>query len=88
MNKFQPRNIKQKRKPSQVINLYPERDVLMYHTNNIATSKPNVLQTVPGNSSFSSVTKYGKKIGVIGYSHLNRIKKNKKWTLLILINLQ
>ena len=38
MNKFQLRNIKQKRRPYQVINLYPERDVLMYHTNNFATS--------------------------------------------------
>ena len=69
-------NIKQKGRPSPVINLYPERDELMHHTNNIVTGKLNVPQTLPGNSSFSSVTKYGKKTCVIGHSHLNRIKKN------------
>ena len=46
MNKH---NIKQKRRPFPVINLYPERDVLMNHTNNIATGKPNVPQTLPRN---------------------------------------
>ena len=35
--------------------------MLMHHTNNIATGKPNVPQTVPGNSSISSVTKYDKR---------------------------
>ena len=69
-------NIKQKGRPSPVINLYPERDELVHHTNNIVTGKLNVLQTLPGNSSFSNVTKYGKKTCVIGDSHFNRIKKN------------
>ena len=68
--------IKQKGRPSPVINLYPEKDTLMHHTNNIATGKLNVPQTIPGNSSFSSVTKCGKKICVISDSHLDRIKKN------------
>ena len=48
----------------------------MHHTNDIATGKRNVPQTVPGNSSFFSVTKYSKAVCVIGDSHLNRIKKN------------
>ena len=47
----------------------------MHHTD-IATGKPNVPQTVPGNGSFSYVTKHGKKTGATGDSHLNRIKKN------------
>ena len=47
----------------------------MHHTD-IATGKPNVPQTVPGNGSFSCVTKHGKKTGATGDSHLNRIKKN------------
>ena len=47
----------------------------MYHTNNIPKFKPNVPQTVPGNSSFFSVTKYGRRMYVIGDIHLNRIKK-------------
>ena len=33
----------------------------MHHTNNIATGQPNVPQTVPGNSSIPSVTKYGER---------------------------
>ena len=33
----------------------------MHHISNIATGKPNVLETVPGNSFFSSLTKYGKE---------------------------
>ena len=52
---------KPKRRTSPVINLYPERDVLMHHTNNIATGKPNVPQTVAGNSSFSSVLNMAKR---------------------------
>ena len=55
-------NIKQKRRQSPVINLYPQRDVFMHHTNNIAAGKPNVPQIVPGNSSFTSVTKYDRKM--------------------------
>ena len=30
---------------------------------------------IPGNRSFSSITKYGKKVCVIGDSHIGRIKK-------------
>ena len=44
-------NIKQKRRPSPVINLYPKRDVLMHRTNNIAKGKPNAPQTIPANSA-------------------------------------
>ena len=33
----------------------------MHHTTNIGTGTPNVPQTVPGNSSITSVTKYGKR---------------------------
>ena len=44
-------NIEQKGRPSLVINLYPKRDVLMHHTNNIATGKPNAPQTIPANSA-------------------------------------
>ena len=61
-------NIKQKRRPFPVINLYPEWDVLIHHTNNIATGKPNVPQTLPRNDYIrytvwkKSVTIYRKKI--------------------------
>ena len=62
------------RRPSSVIHLYQERDMLM--ANNIKTGARNVSETVPGNTSFSSATKHGKNICVICDSHLNRIKKN------------
>ena len=36
----------------------------------------NPVVTVPGNMSYSSATKYGKKICVVGDSHIRRIKRN------------
>ena len=59
ISKMNEHNIKQEGRPSPAINLYPQRDVLMGHTNNIVTGTQNVPQTVPGKSFFSSVTKYG-----------------------------
>ena len=42
--------------------------------NNVQIENPVV--TVPGNRSYSSTTKFGKKICVVGDSHIRRIKKN------------
>ena len=36
----------------------------------------NPVVTVPGNRSYSSTTKFGKKICVVGDSHIRRIKRN------------
>ena len=37
----------------------------------------NPVVTIPGNRSYSSTTKYGKKICVVGYSHVRRSKRNR-----------
>ena len=42
--------------------------------NNVQTENPVV--SVPGNWSYSSTTTYGKKICVVGDSHIRRIKRN------------
>ena len=36
----------------------------------------NPVVTVPGNRSYSSTTKYGKKICVVGDGHIRQIKRN------------
>ena len=44
-------------------------------TENYITSQQHV-KTVPGNRRYASATRYGKKICIIGDSHIKRIKKN------------
>ena len=68
------KNRNDKRRPSPVINLFPEKDVGIKRTRNVGAGKQNVPEVVPGNRTFSSITKNGKKICVIGDSHLNRIR--------------
>ena len=52
-------------------NKYEQLNVVS-NINHNTNSKPNV---VPGNRSFSSATKYGKKVMLVGDSHLKRIKR-------------
>ena len=44
--------------------------------NEINTQTKNPITTVPGNRSFASTMKHGKKICIVGDSHIRRIKKN------------
>ena len=44
--------------------------------NEINTKSKNSISTVPGNQSFASITKHGKKTCILGDSHIRRIKKN------------
>ena len=39
-------------------------------------SRTSTPTTVPGNSTYSGITKHGRKICVVGDSHVKRIKRN------------
>ena len=53
----------------------PDNCITEKYLNNHVTLRKNQ-RVVPGNKTYASVTKYGKKIVVIGDSHLKRIKRN------------
>ena len=53
----------------------PDNCITGKYLNNHVTLRKNQ-RVVPGNKTYASVTKYGKKIVVIGDSHLKRIKRN------------
>ena len=45
--------------------------------NEINTKSKTSISTVPGNQSYASITKHGKKTCILGDSHIPRIKKKK-----------
>ena len=44
--------------------------------NEINTKNKNSIRTVPGNQSYTSTTKHGKKTCIVGDIYIRRIKKN------------
>ena len=55
------------RRPSPVVNKYPERDVLHHHIKNSITF------IVPGNTDFNNAMKFGRQAYIPGTSMINEI---------------
>ena len=74
-SRFQSRNINSIRQEGKKNQRRLENCITEKYLNNHVTLRKNQ-RVVPGNKTYASATKYGRKIMVIDYSHLKRIKRN------------
>ena len=57
------------RRPSPVVNKYPDRDLLHHYIKNTRTS------LLPGNTDINNVAKFGRKAYILGISMIKRIRR-------------
>ena len=74
-SRFEKRNTNPIRQEGKRNQRKPDNYITEKYLNNHVTLRKNQ-RVVPGNKTYSSATKYGKKIVVIGDSHLKRIKRH------------